>query len=252
MSRSARLPRWWRDSDAVTTQAPGSGRRRRGSSRRRCRGWRTGKPGPDRRPGNGDSSGGGRRGAVPRPPPGRHRDPGTRPHALRSAGCKDKGPQRTDRAAAGLDQSSRTHDAGRRSQAERCRRRRPGSSAGRHRRSTGPTSISPDPHYWFRRLPLRQPLRPGRQAPPGTGPATKIPVRRPGPSKVGRRHLPTGLCERSPGGGTRNPQPGEAGLRQGGGPLVPTGFRQDLVDDKVTGNPKKPLRLQGRHKKPQG
>ena len=96
------------------------------------------------------------------------------------------------------------------------------------------------------------PVRARRPATEGAAAAAALPGRQPGPGEVRRRPVRAGLRRRSAGGGARHPQPGPDRLRPGVGALVPAGLRAYVVDLDRAEHPPEPVRLQGRHRQPQG
>ena len=121
-------------------------------------------------------------------------------------------------------------------EAERRGRRRPGSGSGGHRRGTRPAGAALTLTDRLRRVTVRRPLRPEGQAAARVGPTAEVPGGRPGPGPLRRRHLHPGVRQRSPGRGTRDPQPRPPRFRQGGRPLVAAGFRSHVVDNAGTGD----------------
>ena len=165
--------------------------------------------------------------------------------------------RRTRRAAAGLDRGRSPDDPGRGRRSGRAHLRSVRRPARRHRRGDRPATVGTDHHVRLR--PVAVPRRPGqgplraRRAPtrrPATAPA--LPGRQPRPGQVRRRHLHPGLRRRSAGGRARGPQPRQDRVRPRLDQVVAARLRSHLVDVDRTGDTAQPVRLQGRHRQPQG
>ena len=96
------------------------------------------------------------------------------------------------------------------------------------------------------------PVRAGRPPTRGAAPAAALPGRQPRSGEVRRRPVRAGLRRRPAGGGARDPQPGPDRLRPGVGALVPARLRAYVVDLDRAEHAPEPVRLQGRHRQPQG
>ena len=126
-----------------------------------------------------------------------------------------------------------------------------------HRRGRRPPARPADADVRVRpvAVPRRRrpgPLRPRRPAARGAAPAPALPRRRPAGAAQRRRPLRAGLRRRPPGRRARDPQPVPHRVRQRRAALVPARLRAYVVHVDLAGHPAQPVRLQGRHRQPQG
>ena len=166
--------------------------------------------------------------------------------------------ERAGRAAAGLDGRGRADDGRPGRRRDRRGRRHPGGAAGRHRRGARPAAVRADPDHRLRaRRCSATPTARTASASPAERPAALADLPHfPGDAldagDLRRRPLRAGLRQRPAGRGARDPQPGPDRHGRGQRALVAARLRAYLVDVAGAGHAAQPVRLQGRHRQPQG